>query len=272
MRQSAIACAGPEIERSLDKLVELVEWPLRRGIACRAVWIGMRLEEEAVGAGDRRGGQKLRNELAGSRARAFRALARLLNRVSGVEDDGRPRSRPETGKVAHVHDEVAVPEEGSALGHCKVSAPPASDLFNGTGHRLGVDPLALLHVDRLSRASGGDEQVSLTAEKGGDLKDVGDRGRRAGVAGLVNVGEYRQPARGSDPFEDPKSFVETRSPRRVESGTIRLVEARLEADWNPTLEGDSGESIGHSGQHVAGLDDAGARDEKRSRPERPGHQ
>ena len=57
--------------------------------------------------------------------------------------------------------------------------PVERDLLDGVAHVPGGDELALLDVDGAAGFAGGDEQVGLAAEEGGDLEDV-DRPRRRG--------------------------------------------------------------------------------------------
>ena len=51
--------------------------------------------------------------------------------------------------------------------------PVESTFSTAYVHVPGSDELALFHVDRAASVTGGDEQISLAAEKGWDLQDVG---------------------------------------------------------------------------------------------------
>ena len=101
-------------------------------------------------------------------------------------------------EAAHVDDEIAVAEEGAALGDGDrrvaraVELARRRDLVDRAAHAFGMHPLALLHVHRLARCAGGDEQIGLPAEEGGDLQHVDDLRRRRALLGQMHVGEDRQ--------------------------------------------------------------------------------
>ena len=58
-------------------------------------------------------------------------------------------------------------------------------------------------------AAGRDQQVGLAAEEGGDLEDVGHFGGRAGLRGLVDVGEDGV-ARRLEAGQDAQAFLQAR--------------------------------------------------------------
>ena len=84
--------------------------------------------------------------------------------------------------------------------------PVDVDLFDRMFHVPGSDELALLHVDRTSGAAGGDQQISLAAEKGRNLQDIDGFSRDFAVAGLVNVGENGESGRLGEAEEDFGAF------------------------------------------------------------------
>ena len=57
-----------------------------------------------------------RNELSRPATRTTDTLPRLLNAMRRVEDHGHAAGGSHPGKAAHVDDEIAVAEEGAALG------------------------------------------------------------------------------------------------------------------------------------------------------------
>ena len=69
------------------------------------------------------------------------------------------------------------------------------------------DELPLLDVHDPAGASGGEQQVGLPAEEGGDLEDVGDLGRGLGLRGLVDIGQTGKPS-ARDAGEDAESFAQ----------------------------------------------------------------
>jgi len=64
-----------------------------------------------------------------------------------------------------------------------------ADFFDDMDHVLGSEELAFFDIDGAAGATGGNEEVCLAAEEGGDLEDVGDFGGGAGLGGFVDIGE-----------------------------------------------------------------------------------
>ncbi len=145
----------------------------------------MDLHEEAVDAGGDGGAAEQGNELGLSAG--LGALAGDLHGVGGVEDDGRVVAHD--GQRAHIDDEVVVAEAGSALGEGDALVAALVEFGDGVAHVLRGDELAFLDVDGASGAGGGDEQVGLAAEEGGDLQDVDDFSGGGGLGGVVDIGE-----------------------------------------------------------------------------------
>ena len=106
------------------------------------------------------------------------------------------------GERAHVDDEVVVAEAGSALGEEDAGVAGRRDLFDGVVHVPGGDELAFLDVDGAAGLCGGDEQVGLAAEEGGDLEDVDGFGGDGAVGGFVDVGEDGKPGGFGEAAED----------------------------------------------------------------------
>src|SRR4051812_39679919 len=154
----------------------------------------MGLQKEAVGTGSRSRGEKGWDELALTTAGAGFSLPRLLNRMSGVEDDGRSGCRPKAAEVPHVYHQITIAEEGTALGDRHLGGAGAPHLLDGTSHGLGLQPLSFLHVHRFSSAPRGSQQVGLAAKKGGNLEGIGHLGHRQRLFALMDVGYNRQSA------------------------------------------------------------------------------
>ena len=91
----------------------------------------------------------------------------------------------------------------------------ALELADDMAHVARRKKLSLLHVDRLARSGGRNEQVGLTAEKRRNLQDVGDRRRRRRVRRLVNVGQHRQAGARFDLGQRAQPGVETRDRERT---------------------------------------------------------
>jgi hypothetical protein len=225
----------------------------------------MGLEKEPVGA--RRGGgiEQRRDEPAQTAARAVGALPGLLHRVRGVEDRGRGAGGAETGEAAHVDDQVAIPEEGAALGDRDFGRAAPAHLFDRARHLLRRHPLALLDVHRASALAGGDQEIGLAAQEGGDLQDVGHLGGGGHLRDLMHVGEHREAAGRPDALERAQAGVESGAAGGGQSGPVRLVERRLVDDVQAGACPQGDQRLGHVEVQRIGFDHAGPRDEERGR-------
>src|SRR6266550_7081423 len=209
--------AMPDVHGEPHDPGELVERHHVRSVGRRAGRIGMGLEEEAVGARGGGGVQQGRNEAAVASARAVPALARLLDRVRGVEDDGRVTRGAEPWKAAHVDDEVAVAEECAALGDGDFRRAAGTHFLDGAAHLLRRHPLAFLDVHRPARLARGDQQIRLATEERGDLENVGHACGQGDMGGFVDVGEDRKTGGVADLLQRAEPGLETGPARGVQT-------------------------------------------------------
>ena len=86
------------------------------------------------------------------------------------------------------------------------SLPVEANFLDAVVHVLGRDELAFLHVDGAAGFAGGDEQVGLTAEEGGNLEDVAGLGDGCAVRGLVDIGEDGKVRLFGDAAQDARAF------------------------------------------------------------------
>jgi hypothetical protein len=131
---------------------------------------------------------------------------------------------------------------------------------------VGGDELALLDVDGavvgLGGLGGGDEEIGLATEEGGDLHDVDGFGGDAAVFGGVDVGEDGEAVGFGDGAEDACAFDESGAAEAVDGGSVGLVVAGLEDVGDAEVGGDALDGVGHHAGVGLGLDDAGAGDEE----------
>ena len=106
--------------------------------------------------------------------------------------------------------------------------------------------------------SGGDEQVGLAAEEGGDLEDVDGLGRDLALAGLMDVGEDRKAGLASQAAEDAGPFDETGAAKTFYAGAVCLVVAGLEDEGDGEVGGNALQGVGQGADVMFALDDAGA--------------
>ena len=189
-------------------------------------------------------------------------MPRLLHGVGGVVHDGRAAGGSQAREIAHVHHEIAVPEERPALGDGDLGRAAGPDLLDGAAHAVGGHPLPLLHVHRPARSSDGHQEIRLAAEECGDLEDVGNlRGGRHLVR-LVNVRENRQPGGAADLREGTEAPLEPGSARALEARAVRLVVGGFVNHVDPESRSQLGQRFAHPYVQVVRLDDAGAGDEE----------
>lgn len=223
------------------------------------------LEEDAVDACRHCRAGEHGNEL-GLTPRDTVLGGRRLYRVSSVEDDGGELAHD--GKRAHVNDEVVVAKAGSSLGEGDAVAAAVANLFDGVAHVGGGNELTLLDVDGaavlLGGLGGGDEEIGLAAEEGGDLEDVDGLGDAGAVLGGMDVGEDGEAVGLRDGLEDAGAFLDAGAAEAVDGGSVGLVVAGLEDVGDVEVGGDALDGVGHGAGVLLGLDDAGAGDEEES--------
>ena len=140
--------------------------------------------------------------------------------------------------------------------------PVEAIFLDGVFHVVRSDELALLHVDGAAGFSGGDEQVGLAAEEGGNLEDVAGFGDGGAVRGLVHVGEDGKVRLFGDAAEDAGAFDEAGAAKARDRGAVGLVVGGLEDVGDAEIAGDALDGIGHHARVLLTLDDAGAGDEE----------
>ena len=250
-------------------VVELVERPLVAASLGARAGIGMRLEEEPVRARRRGGGEQRRDELAAGRRSRRPRPARAAGRSAWRRrSTGTPVAAAHPREAPHVHDEVAVAEEGAPLGDGHLAATPAPlHLLHRARHPLGLHPLPLLHVHRLAgrarRPRAG--RSAGRGTRGSAARPPPRRPRAACAASWmsVRIGQARSrpaPARAPRrPSSSPGPRV-ARQPR-----AIGLVEAGLEADRHARRRADErGQRLRRrAGMSVVLFDHAGPGDQER---------
>ena len=95
-------------------------------------------------------------------------------------------------------------------------------------HVVGREELALLHVDHLAGGGGGEQQVSLTAQVGGDLQNVANLGHGGALAGIVNVGHAGQAVVLLHQGVEGEPLVETGAAAAGNRRAVGFVEGPLE--------------------------------------------
>src|SRR5439155_23424582 len=91
-----------------------------------------------------------------------------LNRMRGVENHR--REFPHDGQRAHVHHKIVVSETGAALSHEHAIVTRRAAFLDHMFHVPWRDKLAFLNIYRALSHSSRHDQISLTAQKRGNLE------------------------------------------------------------------------------------------------------
>ena len=130
------------------------------------------------------------------------------------------------------------------------------------GHVPGGEELAFLDVDGAAGSGGGDDQVCLAAEKGGDLQYVGHFGDRGAVFALVHVGEDGETEGAAYVSEDLQGGLHADAAGACGRGAVGFVVAAFEDQADAEAAGDLAECGGAFHGVRGALDLAGAGDER----------
>ena len=164
----------------------------------------MHLHEEAVAPRGNRSPDKRTDVFRRAPGRPVLPAPGLLHRMGSVEDHRSAGRLPDSREVAHVHNEVAVPERRSPFGHEHLPRSSGTHLLDRAGHRAGRHPLTLLHIHGPAGRSRREQQCRLPAKEGRDLEHVRHLGGGPGLVRLMNVGQdgqTRLPAHGGEAVE-----------------------------------------------------------------------
>src|SRR5438309_802249 len=176
----SISAAGSvELDEFGQQFRHLRERNHVRPIAQGAIWFGMRLYENAIGAGYNGAARQHRSELALA-ARLVSAASWQLNRMRGVEDH-RDAKGFHDWNGPHVGNQIVVTESGPTLGDHELASAGLGGLFDDLSHFCGRKELTFLDVHDFSGLDGGVDQVGLTAQKCWNLKDIDDLSSHGGL-------------------------------------------------------------------------------------------
>ena len=144
------------------------------------------------------------------------------------------------------------------------------NFLDGVLHVGRGDELAFFDVDGaaglVADLRGGDEEVGLAAEEGGDLEegvDVAEGvGEFGGLLGGVDVGEDGEAVVLGDGAEDARAFGEAGAAEAVDGGSVGFVVAGFEDVGDGEVGGDALDGVDEGAGVGLGLEDAGAGDEE----------
>ena len=256
---SSLICRCANREKRFEERLEEFEV---EGVGAVGFGVGrivMDFDEESIDAGGDGGAGEQRDELGLAAADSVGG-GRLLHGVRGVKDDGRELAHD--GERAEVDDEVVVAEGRAALGEEDTLVAGGADFFDAVSHVGRGNELALFDVDGAAGAAGGEQQVSLAAEEGGNLEHVDGLGGDFAVRWFVHVGEDWQARVARDATQDAHAFEESGTAIAFDAGAVGLVVAGFEDEGDVEIGRDALNGFGHGEGVRFRLDDAGAGDEK----------
>ena len=129
-------------------------------------------------------------------------------------------------------------------------------------HIPGRDELALLDVDGAAGFAGGDQQVGLAAEEGGDLQDIDGSAATSQWPGSCTSVSTGRPVRWRS-AEDARALLQAGAAETVDAGAVGLVVAGLEDVRDAEVGGDALDGVGQGARMGLGLNDAGAGDQEK---------
>ena len=162
--------------------------------------------------------------LAARRAALAAGLGHGMGRVHHHRISGLGHLR----QAAHVGDQRVVAEGRAAFGQQDVAVPGAFDLIDDVLHLPRGEELPLLHVHRLSGLPGGEQQVGLAAEEGGDLQHVDHVTDLCALRFIMHIRQHRHVIGTRHGSQDLQPLFDAQTALAREGGAVGLVIAALE--------------------------------------------
>lgn len=215
-----------DIAASCQQRFHLVQREHTGGVAEGLVRRRVGFDKEAVGAGGDGGAGQDGGQVRAAAGETAHA-AGFLGGMGGVHDGGEAEFF-HIGEGGHVADELVVAKGGAAFDEGDAVIAGGGDFFDDVFHIPGGHELGLFDLDAFAGGGGGDEEVGLAGEEGGDLDDIEDLAGGSGLLGQVDVGEDGEGEFAADLLEDFEAFLETGTAEAGQAGAIGFIEAGLE--------------------------------------------
>ena len=173
----------------------------------------MGLDEDAVapGGNGRPGEDRGEHAIAGG---GTPCAAGTLDRVGGIKND-MISGLTNPIKGAHVRNKVVVPERDTALGKKVTGIARRLDFFGDIDQVPRREELAFLDVDDPAGACGGEDEIGLAAEEGGDLENIDGFAGDLRIRGRVDIGGDRDAQLRADRGEKGAPFLRRRGRGRT---------------------------------------------------------
>ena len=148
------------------------------------------------------------------------------------------------GMGPHVRHQSIIAEGRAAFGDHDLGIACAACFFYDVAHVPRGEKLALLDVQRAACCGGGEDQVGLTAEEGGDLQHVHHFGQCGALVPLMHIRQHRQAGGFPNVGENLQRRVQPHAAGGLAAGAVCLVERALEDQADAEVGGDIGQRFG----------------------------
>jgi len=223
------------------------------------VFVGLEKDAIAPGGDGGPGEDGGKNAIATGRGTG---ASGALHAVGGVEDDGVALfANPVEG--THVGDEIVVAEGGAAFGEEEIFAAVSLEFFGDITDIPGSEELAFFYVDSAPGLGGGDDEIGLTTEKGGNLQKIDGPGSDGGIAGRVDVGGHGHAVSLAEIGEELAAFVNIDPAIGSDGGAIGFIVTRLKDVAGTERTTNLIDPGSHPAEKFRGFDHARTEDEYR---------
>lgn len=218
----------PNAEEAFCEARQFLKGNLAGGIGDRLVRLWVSLEEDAVGTGGEGGAGEGGDVFALTAAHASGSTGEL-HAMACVDDSG-VLICTHDAKTTHVDHKVLIPKGAAAFGLPDFGGIRCFKFFHYKLHFLRREELTLLDVDSARGFSGGEKQVGLTAEEGGDLEDIDDRTDRFALLGQVDVCNGFEAVFFLNRLKDFEPRVDSDTAVAMQGGPVGFVEGPFKED------------------------------------------
>src|SRR5437588_6996929 len=113
------------------------------------------------------------------------------------------------GERAHVNHQIAVAKRSATLRQEDAIVAGSAHFLHSVLHVPGSNELPFLDVDGASGSSRGDQQIGLTAQKGGNLQHVGGSSSCLDLRRLMHIGQNRYFDLPANVVQDAATFFQS---------------------------------------------------------------
>ncbi len=221
--------------------------------------VGVGLDEDSVAAGGDSGAGEDRGEDAVATG-AGALSAGALDGVGGVEDSAVAEFAHPVER-SHIGHQVLIAKGGAAFSKKEILAADAEQFVGDVLDVPGGHELAFFDVDGPTGFAGGEDEVGLAGEEGGDLEEVDEFGGLLGFFGAVDVGCDGDADGAANVCEEGATFLAAEAAEAFAGGAVGFVVGGFEDPAEVVAVGDHLEAGGDVANEGFAFDDAGAEDE-----------